>query len=301
MSSLIVGIDADEDEELEWYIPQAILPSELQQSYNVIGQFLETPFDLDGKKVSELFRKKRARRRRRRSPSNSGDEAELSDEPKRKRKKKEKEQAQYKSAQFIQDSDEEYGDMEAFLEKERLLREKAVLAAAASGDTNRPIGMKSTGTKKRKRKNPDPKKTTDDSSTNVPPTRTTPAPGSSPSASDNDSSDPDNNIDTDNDDSAPHLSPSREKADEVNKRTNSGNRRPRPRPRPAPSKPKPTTSIPETNASTPATPPSNDPPSTPMTQRSNTTTIQESPDSPGNAAHHSRRTKRLVLSDSDEE
>jgi replication fork protection complex subunit Tof1/Swi1 len=301
VSNLIVGIDADEDEELEWYIPQAILPSELQQSYNVIGQFLETPFDLDGKKVSELLRKKRARRRRRRSPSNSGDEAELSDEPKRKRKKKEKEQAQYKSAQFIQDSDEEYGDMEAFLEKERLLREKAVLAAAASGTTNRPIGMKTSGTKKRKRKNPDSKKTTNDSSANVATTRTTPAPGSSASSSDNDSSDPDNNVDSDNDDSAPHMSPTREKADEVNERTKSGTRRPRPRPRPAPSKPKPTPSISvTTNASTPATPPSNDPPTTPMTQRSNTTG-QESPDSPGNAAHHGRRTKRLVLSDSDEE
>ncbi|RXW22765.1 hypothetical protein EST38_g3081 [Candolleomyces aberdarensis] len=211
--------DADEDEELEWYIPQAIVPSELQQSYNVIGQFLETPFDSDGKKVSELLRKKRARRRRRRSPSISGDEAELSDEPKPKKKKKEKEQAQYKSAQFIQDSDEEYGDMEAFLEKERLLREKAVLAAAAGGNTDRPIGMKTSGTKKRRRKNPNSKKTTEDSNRvqNASPSNAAiaPGPGSSASSSDNDSSDPDNNLDSDNDARAPHTPPTMETSDEA--------------------------------------------------------------------------------------
>ncbi|KAF8177653.1 timeless protein-domain-containing protein [Pholiota molesta] len=147
-------LDQDADE-LEWYVPSTISVAELQRTLNVINQFLETPFDLDGKGASALLNKKR-RRRRRRSPSPDSDEdAPLSgDEPRRKKRKEKatKEKAQYKSAQFIEDSDEEYGNMEAFLEKERAQREKATLAAATAGVTDRPTTMKATGTKKRRRK-----------------------------------------------------------------------------------------------------------------------------------------------------
>lgn len=66
-----------------------------------------------------------------------------------------KEKEQYKSAQFIEDSDEEYGGMDAFLEKEKAQREKAELAAATSAGS-RPPTMKAMGTKKRRRK-ADPK------------------------------------------------------------------------------------------------------------------------------------------------
>ncbi|OBZ77008.1 Topoisomerase 1-associated factor 1 [Grifola frondosa] len=143
-------LDEDADE-LEWYIPAAILPSDMQRSLNVINQFLETPLDLQGKKASQLLGKKRRRRtRRRRSPSLSEDGNESDDAPRKKREKKTKEKQQYKSAQFIEDSDAEYGDMEAFLEKEKALREKTALAAAATGQV---ATMKATGTKKRRRKN----------------------------------------------------------------------------------------------------------------------------------------------------
>lgn len=135
-------------------MPAAIIPSDLQSTIVVIDQFLETPFDLDGKKPSQLFSKKR-RRRRRRSPSPSSDDDVVfpDDEPKKKKRKekKKKEKEQYKSAQFIEDSDEEYGDIEAFLEKEKEMRERASKAAAAAGEGR--IGtMKPTGTKKRRRK-----------------------------------------------------------------------------------------------------------------------------------------------------
>lgn len=120
----------------------------------MIDQFLETPFDLGGKKASQLLSKKaRRRRRRRRSPSPASDsEDHLNDDPpKRKKEKKNKEKEQYKSAQFIEDSDEEYGDIEAFLEKEKTMREKAARVAAEAGGGR--IGtMKPTGTKKRRRK-----------------------------------------------------------------------------------------------------------------------------------------------------
>ena len=132
--SVIWSVRNQDADELEWYVPSGIAISELQRIHNVIKQFLETPIDLDGKKASQLLSKKR-RRRRRRSPSPLPDDNDVSsgDEPRRKKKeKKKKEKEQYKSAQFIEDSDEEYGGMDAFLEKEKAQREKASLAAAAS-------------------------------------------------------------------------------------------------------------------------------------------------------------------------
>jgi replication fork protection complex subunit Tof1/Swi1 len=96
--------------------------------------------------------KKAKRRRRRRSPSLASDNEVVSDDEtlKKKKAKKTKEKEQYKSAQFIEDSDEEYGGIEAFLEKERAMREKAARIAAEAGGS---IGtMKPTGTKKRRRK-----------------------------------------------------------------------------------------------------------------------------------------------------
>ncbi|GLB39613.1 putative timeless-domain-containing protein [Lyophyllum shimeji] len=148
-------IDEDADE-LEWYVPTAITPSDLQRTLTVIDQFLETPIDLEGKKASELLGKKRRRRRRRRSPSPaSGDDDAVDDddEPVRKQRKekKKKEEEQYKSAQFIEDSDEEYGDIEAFLEKEKAMRERAQKVADASGGAQIAT-MKAHGTKKRRRK-----------------------------------------------------------------------------------------------------------------------------------------------------
>jgi len=135
-------------------VPASVLPSDLQSSLNIIDQFLRNPIVLDGKKASQLLIKTtRRRRRRRRSPSNSDDELVDDDEPTRKRReKKKKEEKQYKSAQFIEDSDAEYGDMAAFLEKEKTLREKAASAAAQSGKI---ATMRTTGTKKRRRKGKD--------------------------------------------------------------------------------------------------------------------------------------------------
>ena len=52
------------------------------------------------------------------------DDDEDGPKQKKKREKKKKEKEVYKSAQFIEDSDEDYGNMEEFLEKERQLRER---------------------------------------------------------------------------------------------------------------------------------------------------------------------------------
>ncbi|KAI0772965.1 timeless-domain-containing protein [Trametes elegans] len=145
----------DEDaEEVEWYIPSAIYPAEMQQTLSVINQFLEKPLDLEGKSASDLLQKKRRRRTRRRREPTPDSDAEDSDAPRRKKKKerKKKEVQQYKSAQFIEDSDAEYGDMDAFLEREKALREKTARLAAETGQA---ATMRMHGTKKRRRKGKD--------------------------------------------------------------------------------------------------------------------------------------------------
>ncbi|EGO01257.1 hypothetical protein SERLA73DRAFT_51065 [Serpula lacrymans var. lacrymans S7.3] len=146
----IYAIDADE---LEWFVPAALLPSDLQRSFNVIEQYLKDPIDLNGKNASQMLSSKRRRRRRQRSLSPDTDVEFLDDEPKRRKKERQKkEKEQYKSAQFIEDSDEEYGDMDTFLEKEKVLREKAAKTAAETGKI---ATMKATGTKKRRRNGKD--------------------------------------------------------------------------------------------------------------------------------------------------
>ncbi|KAF9266348.1 timeless-domain-containing protein [Marasmius fiardii PR-910] len=151
-------LDEDEDE-LQWYVPKAILPADLQATYNVIVQYLETPFDLEGKKASEYLSKKRRRRRRVRTDS-SEDEAVATDsgnesgkERRRKRKQKKKQEEQkYKSAQLIEDSDEEFNrNLEDFMAQEQARREKAATNAAALGE-GRSDTMRATDTKKRRRK-----------------------------------------------------------------------------------------------------------------------------------------------------
>lgn len=150
--STVLNLHASDADELEWYIPAAILPSELQRSSNVIKQFLETPLDLGGKKASDMLSKSsRKRRRRRRAASDDEDgdqQLESDDEPKKRRAKKKKEEVKYKSVQLIEDSDEEVGDDELFWARERALRERTERLAAEGKSAN----MRSSGTKKKRKK-----------------------------------------------------------------------------------------------------------------------------------------------------
>ncbi|KAJ4477289.1 timeless protein-domain-containing protein [Lentinula aciculospora] len=146
----ILGEDV---EELDWYVPAAILPAELHSIIIVITQFLETPFNLEGKKASQLMSKKSRRHRKVKAPESDADDDFHEEEPRNRKKteKKKKEEVQYKSAQFIEDSDAEYGDLDTFLELEKKRREKTERAATILGE-GRSGAMKSTGTKKRRRK-----------------------------------------------------------------------------------------------------------------------------------------------------
>ena len=161
--------DADE---LEWYIPAGIGLPDLRRAQAVIEQFETTPLDLGGKRASQLLRKKRRNRRRvrrtradsdgRRSNSAGGgsedgddddddDDGEATRRPSKARTTaRAREREAYKSAQFIEDSEEEYGrDIDAFFTREAALRERTALAAV---DSALGIGtMRASGTKKRRR------------------------------------------------------------------------------------------------------------------------------------------------------
>ena len=139
---------ADADE-LEWYIPSAILPKDLQRCLNTINQYLETPIDLEGKKPAELLQKKRRRRTRRKQPESDAEDENADLRQSKRKEKRKKEKQQYKSAEFIVDSDAEMGDMDDFLAKERALRQKTAALAASTGHV---ATMRSHGTRKRRRK-----------------------------------------------------------------------------------------------------------------------------------------------------
>ncbi|KAF7359427.1 Topoisomerase 1-associated factor 1 [Mycena sanguinolenta] len=153
--------------DLEWFVSADIPPADLQRTLTVIGEFLAKPMNFEGKQASELLTKTRTRTRRRSPSPDSGadaseggensdsESASDSDAPKKRKKRKDKDEEkvkellkrpEYKSAQFIEDSDEEYGDLDAFLEKEKEKREQMALKVAESGN------IQPTGTKKRRKK-----------------------------------------------------------------------------------------------------------------------------------------------------
>ncbi|KAJ7672486.1 timeless protein-domain-containing protein [Mycena polygramma] len=145
--------------EIQWFVGKDVPPADLKRTLKVIDQFLATPINLEGKKASDLLTKtRRARRARSSSPESDGDpsdgaENSDSDAPQKRKKRKEKKEgpkpAEFKSAQFIEDSDEEYGDIDTFLAKEKEMRERAAREAAETGKNPT---MKPTGTKKRRKK-----------------------------------------------------------------------------------------------------------------------------------------------------
>ncbi|KAI0027442.1 hypothetical protein K488DRAFT_90853 [Vararia minispora EC-137] len=148
------AIQDENADELDWYIPTGLSVETLQQSLRVIQQYYQAePFNLNGAPVSSLLSKKLRRRVRRRLPSRSGsgsdDDSDAEMRTQRKARKK-KEEKQYKSAQFVEDSNAEFeDDKDAFFAREAALRVRtdALAKESASGSGT----MRKTGTKKRVR------------------------------------------------------------------------------------------------------------------------------------------------------
>lgn len=130
-------------------------PDDLQKHLDVIARYLAEPIDLGGKAPSEAIQKKRAvrrgaRRTRQSGNASSSDEAPNTDDellPRKRRIKRKKEEIQYKSAEFIDDSDIDFEADAEFLAKEEELRRRAETAA----ELGKTATMRATGTKKRKR------------------------------------------------------------------------------------------------------------------------------------------------------
>lgn len=130
-------------DETQWMVPAKLMPFDMQSHLNVIDQFLESPIDLQGKKASELLKKKPRKRRPRRV------EVDENGEPPARKERKKKEEQKYKSAAMIEDSDADEDEWAAFFEREKKLAERSALAAATSEKSGT---MRATGTKKRRKK-----------------------------------------------------------------------------------------------------------------------------------------------------
>ncbi|WRT69168.1 uncharacterized protein IL334_006152 [Kwoniella shivajii] len=142
----------EKEETTKWFIPPSVLPSSLSTSLGALKQYLISPPSLTEDPKS-LMRRTRPPRRRR-SPSLS--EMELDSETgelvkkvkqKRQRKQKAAEMQTFKSAAFIEDSDDEDPEnTRRFFEREEELRIEMKKLAEEQGNV-----MRKTGSKKRKR------------------------------------------------------------------------------------------------------------------------------------------------------
>ncbi|KAJ7038064.1 timeless protein-domain-containing protein [Mycena alexandri] len=105
--------------------------------------------EAEGEDPEARAERKRQKKEEREQKRKEKSEKKARERAQAKAKVKAKQQQEYKSAQFIEDSDEEYGDIDAFLEKEKEMRDRAEKTA---GETGKAAMMLPTGTKKRKKK-----------------------------------------------------------------------------------------------------------------------------------------------------
>lgn len=104
-----------------WYIPVEHMPSSLASDHKIIADFLLDPVDPNGKTAADLLRKKRkapVRKRKERAPVLNSEGEEIPEPIKKRQKKRQVEETQYKSAQFIEDSDDDEEADRAFFARE---------------------------------------------------------------------------------------------------------------------------------------------------------------------------------------
>lgn len=97
---------------VHWTMPKTVLPDDIDSTVRIMRDFLRNPIDLDGQSAKDLLRKKRkqaVRRAKRPAPGNNTDDDEVNIERPKKRRKATKRNAelqQFKSAAYIEDSDD---------------------------------------------------------------------------------------------------------------------------------------------------------------------------------------------------
>lgn len=145
MLKLVSFEQSDEENAAErrWFLPATVMPDSIKASIGALEQYLINPPTLD-QDPKTLVRP--VRRRRAKSPLLNED-GEVIAPPPRPRKRKEKDELQvYKSAAYIDDSDDDEDADNAFFAREADLRKEMNAFAEASGSA-----MRRSGTKKRKR------------------------------------------------------------------------------------------------------------------------------------------------------
>ncbi|CAK9781717.1 hypothetical protein CC85DRAFT_324759 [Cutaneotrichosporon oleaginosum] len=125
-----------------WFIPESAMPDSLEASIGALKQYFLNPPTLD-KDPKTLVRA--VRQRQLKSPEYNSDGEVVAPAP-RKRQRKDELQV-YKSAAYIDDSDDEADD-EAFFSREAELRAEMSALAQAAGHS-----MRSTGTKRKRKSN----------------------------------------------------------------------------------------------------------------------------------------------------
>ncbi|KAM0788302.1 hypothetical protein ACM66B_001445 [Microbotryomycetes sp. NB124-2] len=144
----------------QWVIPVTLMPTTLDGDLKLINDFLIDPVNPQGKTAADLLRKKRktpVKRARRPVYDDEGNEVEPVKTKRKSKKDKEKEMEQqvYKSAQFIEDSDDDAEADERFFAMEAELRAKmaaGVIGTQAEGSSTQKQKKKRSSTSKSSKK-----------------------------------------------------------------------------------------------------------------------------------------------------
>lgn len=128
-------------------MPKTVLPDDIDSTVRIMRDFLRNPIDLDGQSAKDLLRKKGKKpikRAKRPAPANNSDDDDVGVERPKKRRKATKRSAElqhFKSAAYIEDSDDAAEADEAFfareLELQKASRQKMLAIGHIAPDETR--------------------------------------------------------------------------------------------------------------------------------------------------------------------
>jgi replication fork protection complex subunit Tof1/Swi1 len=108
-------------------MPKAVMPEDIDATIRVMRDFLTNPIDLEGRTAAELLRNKRKKAIKRKKQSaavvDSENDEVMVERPTKRIKKRAAELQQFKSAAYIEDSDDAAEADEGFYQRELELRE----------------------------------------------------------------------------------------------------------------------------------------------------------------------------------
>lgn len=135
-------------------MPQSVLPDDIDSTIRIMRNFITNPIDLEGKSIAELLRRKRRKAITRKKRSSAGvadggdDDAVAQGRPAKRRKtKRAAELQQFKSAAYIEDSDDAAEADEGYYARELELQQASrakmmALGHSAFGDAGIEAGKR---------------------------------------------------------------------------------------------------------------------------------------------------------------